>query len=813
MCTAVCAGSVGPRVEASGRHTQRWVLRIKGVVQGVGFRPHVYLMATGHGLAGWVLNSAQGVTVEAEGPREELEGFLNDLLTRLPRLARIDWWDRKVLPPAGYGAFEIRESMGDADKEALVSPDVAMCPDCRREILDPNDRRYGYPFTNCTNCGPRFTIIEDGPYDRPKTTMKAFSMCPQCQAEYRNPRDRRFHAQPNACPDCGPRVELVDRAGTPVPGDGLWTARRLLAEGHILAIKGMGGFHLACDARNETAVAELRRRKRRPAKPFAVMARDTAVIRTFAQLSGREEELLFSPVAPIVILDRPAGGMGGATVSLAPSVAPHLTTVGVMIPYTPLHALLLAEPPAPDVLVMTSGNVSDLPLVKDNAVALKELAPIADYFLLHNRDIRHRCDDSLGRVVGDEFQLYRRSRGYVPQPLTVPVPQSPALPVPPASATPPLPDQAADQPADPPVILGAGAEIKNTFCLLRGDQAFLSPHIGEVAFREGLEHYADALESMESMVYRRAEAVAFDLHPGYEVSKAARRLRPGPAVGIQHHHAHLAAVMADNGLTGEIIGIIADGTGYGPDGAIWGGEILAGGYEDYRRLLHLAPVRLPGGDRAVEDPVRMALAHLVAALGPTAGLAAAEELFPKRVSDLRLVARMIASGFNAPWTTSCGRLFDAVSAMLGVTEEVTYEGQAAVELSELAEMAVATPHAEPFPVAVGKEDLAVAPMVREIVAALRSDRSLEHRALLAARFQESVVQAFVLGAGEARRRTGINRVGLSGGVFQNRYVLRRTVEELRKSGFEIHCHHRVPTNDGGLSLGQVLVARWRMKGR
>lgn len=807
MTAAVHAGPSGPEARDT---VERWALRIKGTVQGVGFRPHVYQTATSHGLAGWVLNSAQGVTVEVEGPLPRLHGFLKDLLGRLPRLARVDWWDRRTLPPAGYRIFEIRESLespGSRSKEALVSPDVAICPDCRREIQDPADRRYRYPFTNCTNCGPRFTIIEDVPYDRAKTTMKDFPMCPECAAEYRDPGDRRFHAQPNACPDCGPRVELVDRAGIPVTGDWLGTARRLLAEGRILAVKGVGGFHLACDATDEAVVAELRRRKRRPAKPFAVMARDAAAIRSFARLSPQEEELLGSPAAPIVILDRREG------TPLAPSVAPNLATLGVMIPYTPLHCLLFGEPddtpPAPDVLVMTSGNVSDLPLVKDNAAALRELSPIADYFLLHNRDIRHRCDDSLARVMGEEVHLYRRSRGYVPQPLTVPVP-----PEPPTGC----------MPSEPPVILGAGAEIKNTFCLLRGDQAFLSPHIGEVAFREGLEHYGDALESMESMVYRKAEAVAYDLHPGYEVSMAARRLRPGPSVGVQHHHAHLAAVMGDNGLTGQIIGIIADGTGYGDDGAIWGGEVLAGGYEDCRRLLHLAPVRLPGGDRAVEDPVRMALAHLVAALGPAEGLAAAEELFPHRTADLQVVAKMIAGGFNAPWTTSCGRLFDAVSALLGITEKATYEGQAAVELSELAESvagagaAAGDPSAgrvrpEPFPVAVEGETLAVAPMVREIAAALRRDRSPAQRAALAARFQESVVQAFVLGATEARRITGLTRAGLSGGVFQNRYVLQRTVEELGLRGFEVYYHHRVPANDGGLSLGQALVARWRLKGK
>jgi hydrogenase maturation protein HypF len=794
---------------------ERWLIRITGVVQGVGFRPHVYVLASRFRLTGWVRNSASGVTIEVEGSPDRLGAFLEELLAGPPRMARIDGWTRATLPPVGdaspdgvEGSFSIRESgEGDDGRTVLISPDVAICLDCRREILDPADRRHLYPFTNCTNCGPRFTIIEDVPYDRRKTTMRAFDMCAECDREYRDPANRRFHAQPNACSACGPGMELLDRAGRPIGGDWLTQTRSLLAAGHILALKGLGGFHLACDAANDVVVAELRRRKRRPRKPFAVMVRDAATVRTFARLSPEEENLLYSPAAPIVILERIRDGTAAA--SVAPGLAPGLGTIGVMAPYTPLHALIMGAGGdagggecgcgagdgeargggAPPVLVMTSGNVSDLPLVKDNPVALADLAPIADFFLTHNRDIRHRCDDSLVRVVEGETHVYRRSRGFVPQPLTVPVP-------------------APGQGDQVPVILGAGAEIKNTFCLLRGDQAFLSPHVGEVGLREGLEHYADALETMEGMAFARAGAVAFDPHPGFAVSAVARDLRPGPAVAVYHHHAHLASVMAENGLTGEIVGIIADGAGYGEDGTIWGGEVLAGGYRSYRRLFHLAPVRLPGGDRAIEDPVRMALAYLMAALGPAAGLAAAEAVFPARATDLGVVARMIETGFNSPWTTSCGRLFDAVSALLGITAVATYEGQAAVELSELAETAVLP---DPFPFELRGDVLDVTAMIRELAAAVTAAAG-GNRATLAARFQETVARAFVRAAVEAARATGLTRVGLSGGVFANRVVFTRCIQELRRAGLETYYHRRVPANDGGLSLGQAVVARWRLQG-
>ncbi|MHB8757184.1 MAG: carbamoyltransferase HypF [Bacillota bacterium] len=794
---------------ATREDRQRWALQFKGVVQGVGFRPHVFRLARDHHLAGWVLNSARGVTIEVEGRPEGLGAFLDELLAHPPRLAHIDWWDRQVLAPAGYGDFVIRESREDEEKEVLVSPDVAICPDCRGEIFDAADRRYHYPFTNCTNCGPRFTIIEDVPYDREKTTMRVFPMCPDCGREYHDPTDRRFHAQPVACPQCGPEAWLVDAEGRPVGTGDQWLpeVRRLLGNGAIVALKGLGGFHLACDAPDEAAVARLRQRKRRPAKPFAVMARNPEVIRGFARLSAEEEQLLRSPAAPIVIVDRlPGEGR------LAASIAPGLGSVGVMIPYTPLHALIFGEGQdgprgeAPDILVMTSGNVSDLPLVKDNAAALAELGTIADYFLLHNRDIRHRCDDSVVRVVGGEAQFVRRSRGYVPQPLTVPGP----------------PVAAADDRDAVPVILGAGAAMKNTFCLLRGERAFLSPHIGEVAFREGLAHYRDALETMESLVFATAGAVAYDLHPGYQISALARELRPGPAVGVQHHHAHLAALMADNGLTGEIVGIIADGTGYGQDGTIWGGEILVGGYRDFRRALHLAPVRLPGGDRAVVDPMRLALAHLMAAYGPEEGLAVAEGLFPGRTADLRVAARLVATGFNSPWASSCGRLFDAASALLGIADRSTYEGQAAVELAESAETAGGTgataPRPEPFPVEMRGDVLETAPIIRGLVAEvqkarldrLASDARRQAAARLASRFQETVTRLLVRGAVEAARQSGLTRVGLSGGVFQNRALVLRCREELRRVGLDVYCHRHVPPNDGGLALGQAVVARWRL---
>ncbi len=762
-------------VERCGTKEERIIrqrITVKGIVQGVGFRPFVFRLAEAYGLKGTVLNESHGVLIEAEGPEGAVRVFTEEIQRRPPQLARISSLTYEVLPPCGYTSFVIATSEAGEEKEALVPPDVALCADCARETFNPADRHYHYPFTNCTNCGPRFTIVRDLPYDRTKTSMATFPMCPECAREYHDPRDRRFHAQPVACPACGPRVELVDDAGHPVPGDWRKNAWKLLAQGRILAVKSLGGFHLVCDAKNRDALVALRRRKGRSAKPFAVMCRDLEAVERYCVVSDQEKELLLSPQAPIVVLKQRLDA------GLPEELVPKLKTLGVMLPYTPLHLLLLEGPF--DILVMTSGNYSELPLAKDNAAALEELGGIADYFLWHNRDIVNRCDDSLAMVVAGEVILMRRSRGYVPRPVTVPV-------------------------KDGPVVLGIGGEMKNTFCLLKKNQAFTSQHIGELDSIEGEENLFTSLVNFERLLGVEPEVVGYDLHPDYRSSRLAAKIPARARYGVQHHHAHLVSCLADNGLAEPAIGVILDGTGYGLDGNLWGFEVIAGDYLDFTREMHLAYIPLPGGEQAVRYPWRTAVSYLITYLGER-GRRAARALFGDKGRELEVVERLIASGFNSPLSSGCGRFFDAVAALLGVCEKNTYEGQAAIELGELTLVPEEGKDLEPYSFRIEGDVILPAGTIAGILTDTEHGRDKE---FIVTRFHNTVLAMVREAVRRVAQRTGLKLVALSGGTWQNPYLFARAKEELVRDGFRVVWHRQVPANDGGLCLGQAVIARLR----
>ncbi|MFO7661976.1 MAG: carbamoyltransferase HypF [Chloroflexota bacterium] len=758
-------------------------IHITGVVQGVGFRPFVYSLAQRQALSGWVCNTSSGVEIEVDGTAEALAGFTAALQTELPPLARIDSLHVAERATNGFSRFEIRPSRAEAGAFQPISPDVATCDDCLRELLDPTNRRFRYPFINCTNCGPRFTIIRDIPYDRPLTTMADFPLCDDCAAEYHDPLDRRFHAQPVACPRCGPHVWLETTTGETVftHEAAIQATRRHLSEGGIVAVKGLGGFHLACDANDSAAVSELRRRKLRVDKPFAVMLHAIDVVRRHCYLSPAEEALLLSWPRPIVILSRRADS------TITPEVAPGQNHIGVMLPYTPLHYLLL-EPAAghPEALVMTSGNVSEEPIAFSNEMARARLASLADAFLLHNRDIHTRCDDSVMRVlsVGERavHVPLRRSRGYAPFPVRLPAPA--------------------------PSILATGAELKNTFCLTRDHYAFLSHHIGDMENYETLCSFEEGIAHMESLFRIRPQAIAYDLHPDYIATRYAleRAARENlPAIGVQHHHAHIAAGMAEHGLTGErpVIGVAFDGTGYGDDGSIWGGEFLIADYSGYHRATHLRHVPLPGGDKAVREPWRAALAWL-----DTCGLAWEDDLPPvryalERNNHLDVVRRQIDLNLNAPLTSSMGRLFDAAAVLAGMRPRVNYEAQASIEFEASVDPAETTA----YDVSVTADVIDPTPLWEEMVADWRAGTS---PARIAARFHNGIARMVLAVCRGIRAEHAIDEVLLSGGVWQNMTLLRQTLNLLQQDQFTVYSHTLVPPNDGGLAVGQAAVAAWRM---
>lgn len=760
---------------------ERKRIEVQGVVQGVGFRPFVYRIARRFDIHGSVLNSSEGVIIEAEAGEDELAAFLEALRSELPPLARIDRMTLTTQTARGDGEFVIESSVAAAGRFALVPPDVATCPECAADFSDPENRRFGYPFTNCTSCGPRYTIIRDVPYDRPLTTMSGFRMCRACQAEYEDPLNRRFHAEPNACSDCGPSLALVSAAelqcGAPQFAHArdsaaiLDQARQLLSAGRILAIKGLGGFHLSCDAHNEAAVELLRERKRRNGKAFAVMVSSIEMAGRLCEIGEAERALLTGHTRPIVLLPR------RADCALAASIAPGNNRLGVMLPYTPLHRMLFAG--GIDALVMTSGNLSEEPIVSTNDEAWARLHTLADFFLLHNREICTRVDDSVFQVFEAREYPVRRSRGYAPDPVPLAAPVA--------------------------EVLACGGELKNALCLTKGRYAILSQHIGDLENLETMEFFEETLGHLRRFFRVNPVAAAHDLHPNYLGTRFALERSGLPAIGVQHHHAHIAACMADNGIDGRVLGVSLDGTGYGTDGKIWGGEFLVCDFSGFERLGHLRYIPLAGGDRAIRQPWRGALAYLRDAFGDSALSLDLPMLRAVDAKHIRAVDSMIVSGIQTIDTSSCGRLFDAVSAILGIRYETSYEGQAAIELEMAAGEAdgsypFAIADSAPFQVDLRP---AIAEMVRQFIGG-------ESAAVISARFHRTVADLIVDCCERMRVAARLTRVCLSGGTFQNLRLLSLAATALRVHGFEVFVHRRVPPNDGGLALGQALIAARRV---
>jgi len=746
-------------------------VRIRGIVQGVGFRPFVFGLASRIQLTGWVRNTSSGVEIEVNGSQDQLNNFLDCLQTQLPPLARVDSLESEWISPNHDEGFKILESQAQPGDFIPVSPDMSICSDCQRELFDPNDRRYRYPFINCTNCGPRFSIIKDIPYDRPMTTMAGFPLCASCDAEYHNPLDRRFHAQPVACPDCGPHVWFEVNGNELASHDrAILEARVWLKQGKIIAIKGLGGFHLACDATNAAAVEELRRRKKRSDKPFALMAFNLEQIESHCEMSAIERSQLTSPQHPIVILKRKLES------SIVLAAAPKQDYLGFMLAYTPLHLLLLEpETDFPTVLVMTSGNLSEEPIAYRDHEAHERLDTLADAFLLHNRGIHMRVDDSVTRIIHGRPFFQRRARGFAPDPIQLPFEVAP--------------------------VLATGAELKNTFCLTRQKYAFLSHFIGNMENYETLRSFEEGIHHYQRLFRVEPQAIAADLHPDYLATRYAVE-RSGrenlPLYQVQHHHAHLAACLADNAWATDdpVIGVSFDGTGYGTDAAIWGSEFLIGGYSGYKRAAHLKYVPLPGGDRAVQKVSRMALAHLW-----SAGLDWEPDLPPSQDvcgDERNALVTQITHHLNTPLTSSMGRLFDAAAAMIGVRQNATYEGQAAIELEMLADPEETSAYS--FEIDNGIID--PAPLWRAMINDWRSGISPN---LIAARFHNSIARLTIEVCNGLKHSDGIKVVALSGGVWQNKFLLEKTRLGLEDSGFRVLIHRQTPANDGCIALGQAAV--------
>ncbi|TLU85936.1 MAG: carbamoyltransferase HypF [Chlorobium sp.] len=788
---------------------ERRRLLVNGIVQGVGFRPFVYRIAVGFGLKGFIRNTPSGVLIEIQGSPELLDSFGCALQSDRPPLARLETIEKSTIDCVTEDGFVIGDSSAGDEVETLIPPDIALCSDCRRELLDPANRRFRYPFINCTNCGPRYTIVGRLPYDRPSTSMHSFVMCPECEREYHNPLDRRFHAQPNACSVCGPALVLHDAAGAvyiPPLGrsglvqkmdvDAVAEAVKLLKEGMILALKGLGGFHLAVDARNDAAVQRLRVRKGREAKPFAVMMRDMTAVQSICKVSEGERNALASPEAPIVLLKKKMTSM------LAASVAPGYDRLGVMLPYTPLHTLLFED--ALDALVMTSANFSEEPIVHGNDEALSRLAGIADAFLLHNRSIYLKCDDSVTIFLAGELRQIRRSRGYVPAPISL--------------------REAGVS------VLGTGGELKNTVTLLKGAHALTSQHIGDMKNFEAYRHFQHVVAHLQHLFQAIPELVVHDLHPGYMTTQWAQQQHI-PTLGVQHHHAHLVACLAENRVEGPAIGLILDGTGYGTDGTIWGGEVLIGDASGVQRFASLESMPLQGGDVAVMQPWRLALCYLHRSCADIADLP-----FMKGRNVLQIL-ELLGKNINIVETSSCGRLFDAVAALCNLRGEITYEGEAAIALMHAAKGVVGDkcfPYAlhfegdeaasRKFPrtvsEAIGNNNvrnkgeerwiIRVSPMIQEIVSVLLQGMSVRE---ISQRFHRTMITCFCEIIEKASEVTGITTVALSGGVFQNELLFETMHQELQRSGYQVLTHRQVPSNDGGISLGQAIIGRNFLSGR
>jgi hydrogenase maturation protein HypF len=751
--------------------SERRHITVEGIVQGVGFRPFVHGLALKNNLAGFVLNDSAGVTIELEGERPALESLLTLLTEQPPPLAQVENVNCRIIPAKGESEFRIVDSRCKEQRSVLISPDTPTCDDCLKELFDPADRRYRYPFINCTNCGPRFTIVRDVPYDRERTTMDRFKMCADCAREYRDPANRRFHAQPNACARCGPRVRLLDSEGREsAEPDPVSAAADLLRQGAVLAVKGLGGCHLACNALDHDAVRRLRARKHREDKPFALMVRDLRAAGEFCRIGAADQLLLSSLPRPIVLLRK-----GDDNNQISDAVAPGQRFFGVMLPYTPLHHLLLADARIP--LVMTSANLSDEPIAYKDDDALGRLGKIAEYFLLHDREIHMRCDDSVARTIDKREVIIRRSRGYAPQPISLRVPF--VRPV-----------------------LACGGHLKNTFCLGKNRHAFLSQHIGDLENYETLDSFTKGIEHFKNLFDVEPRVVAHDLHPDYLSTKYALGMAGMTKIGVQHHHAHIASCIAEHGLAGPVIGVAFDGVGYGNDGTIWGGEFLIADLSRYERRAHLRNVPMAGGNRAIREPWRMALTHLRDAFGKdpmSLGLPGWENIPARKIE---LVTAMIEHGLTTVQTSSCGRLFDAVAAILALRHEANYEGQAAVELEAIATDGIAESYS--FDIgATTPAEIDMRPAIDQIV---REIRKRLPAGFIAAKFHNTIIAVITQICRRLRDSDGLQQVCLSGGTFQNCYLLERVIPALRNCGFEVYINRRVPANDGGIALGQAAIA-------
>jgi hydrogenase maturation protein HypF len=748
-----------------------------GIVQGVGFRPFIYRVATRHRLGGFVCNTTEGVTLEVEGPAGRVEKFSSELLKSLPPAAEVSSISSSDVALLGESEFRIIASEQEGRKEVLISPDIATCADCLRELNDPEERRYRYPFINCTNCGPRLTIIRDVPYDRANTSMACFALCPRCRAEYEDPADRRFHAEPNACPVCGPGLWITDETGASLQTDDpVKKAVELLLAGNVLAIKGLGGFHLAVDASSEEAVKRLRSRKYREEKPLAIMAKDIDAASRIARIGRAERELLLSPQRPIVLCRK------GDRSVIASSVAPGVPNQGIMLPYTPLHHLLLENHfPA---LVMTSANQVDEPICIANRETLARLKGIADFYLFHNRDILVRCDDSVAAVAGKSPVMMRRSRGWAPKPVSLK--------------------------RSYPEALALGPHLKATLCILKGGLAYLSPHIGDLETPEARDFHLESLRLMERIAECRPDVIACDLHPSYWTTRLAEELPHSQIIRVQHHHAHVVSAMAENGLSSEVIGLAMDGTGYGPDGTAWGGEFLVVDEIDFQRAGHIRPYPLPGAEKAVKEPWRVAASLLRESFGEAWRDVARKLPLKEKESHFGVLENMMAQGFNSPLTSSLGRVFDGVAAILGTRQAVSFEGQAAMELETLATGRTT----RRYPFEIMRDGDRIVLDLRPLVRAVAEERIKEKDpAAIAAAFHRTIIGALVAMTVAVREQTGLGKAVLSGGCFQNRVLLEGTVRELERAGFEVYTHQMLPSNDGCIALGQAVVAAARLAAR
>lgn len=745
-----------------------------GTVQGVGFRPFLYRMAVKNGLTGFVQNTPAGVIAEVEGSLEALEAFGVGVQKELPPLAHITRIDSFEIEVQNDEVFVIIPSTERGEVDVHIAPDAATCVDCLEELFQSDNRRFRYPFINCTNCGPRLTIIRAVPYDRVNTSMSCFTLCEKCRSEYENPRDRRFHAEPNACFICGPRLNLLDAEANSVESeDPIQTAIDLLLSGYILAIKGLGGFHLCVDATNPIAVKQLRLRKYREEKPFAIMVRDIPIAKTIAEVTPEEESLLTSPQRPIVLLKK----INDSPVSAC--VAPGVPNLGVMLPYTPLHHLLLEKNFT--ALVMTSANQVDEPICIGNREALQRLQGIADYFLTHNRDILFRCDDSVAVVAAKKTRLLRRARGYVPRPLLL-----------------------ADSHEASSDILALGGQLKATLCIMKGKFAFLSPHIGDLETPQARVFFHENIKQMRRITEANPNIVACDYHPGYYSTVVAQTMSAEKIIRIQHHHAHIVSCMAENRIEGRVIGLAMDGTGYGPDGNAWGGEFLIADESDFERFGHLQYFVLPGGEKAIREPWRIAISLLKTAYGAAwKEISRQLNLIPNH-NQIELFDKIIDNKIHSPLSSGLGRVFDAVTALMGLRQRVSFEGQAAMELETLA--TDTSGESYPFDLVPDKEkpyEVDLSPMIHVMVADLLAGRSIKK---IAASFHQTMIDIFTFMAEKMRTKTGLNRVVLSGGCFQNKILLKGTIDKLIFHGFDVYCHSQVPANDGGISLGQAVIA-------